>query len=104
MTLAEELKGRGAVDQGSAPVEEILAKARTVYLGIDPTADSLHIDHLVPIMLMRRLGEAGHKLIFLVGGGTGMIGDPRDSGERVLMDEKAVAKNTRSISKQLKKI
>lgn len=104
MELAAELKARGLTEQSSAPLEDILGKPRTVYLGIDPTADSLHVGHLVPILLMKRLGSAGHKLIFLVGGGTGMIGDPRETGERQLLDEKTLARNARAIKKQLKDI
>ncbi|MBU6323183.1 tyrosine--tRNA ligase [Patescibacteria group bacterium] len=104
MTFAEELVARGLAEQTSAPLETILGKPRTAYLGIDPTADSLHVGHLVPILLMKRLGEAGHKLIFLVGGGTGMIGDPREVGERTLLDEKTLAKNAQALKKQLKGI
>lgn len=102
--LAEELKARGLVEHFSAPVERILAAPRTAYLGIDPTADSLHVGHLVPILLMKRLGDTGHKLIFLVGGGTGMIGDPKEKGERPMLDAKTVAANARALKAQLKKI
>lgn len=104
MNLAEDLKARGLVEHSSASAEAILQARRTVYLGIDPTADSMHVGHLVPILLMKRLGDAGHKLIFLVGGGTGMIGDPKEKGERSLLDEKTVAQNTRAIEKQLKSV
>ncbi len=104
MTLAEELKARGLVEYSSTPVERILSAPRTAYLGIDPTADSLHVGHLVPILLMKRLGDAGHKLIFLIGGGTGQIGDPKEKGERVMLNEKTVAVNTHALKKQLKKI
>ena len=104
MNLAEELKARGLIEQSSAPIEEILSKPRVAYHGVDPTADSLHIGHLVPLLLMKRLGDAGHKLIFLVGGGTGMIGDPKEKGERAMLDEKTVAKNAHAIEKQLKRI
>ena len=55
---------------------------RTVYIGVDPTADSLHVGHLTWVLLMKRLGDAGNKLVFLVGGGTGMIGDPKERGAR----------------------
>ena len=104
MTLAEELKARGLVEHSSAEPEKILDTTRTVFLGVDPTADSLHVGHLVPVLLMKRLGDAGHKLIFLVGGATGQIGDPRDTGERAMLDEKTVAKNTRALKTQLKNI
>jgi tyrosyl-tRNA synthetase len=104
MTLAEELKTRGLVEYSSAPIEQILSAPRTVYNGFDPSSDSLQIGNLASMLLMKRLGDAGHKLIFLVGGGTGMIGDPKEKGERPMMDEKTVAKNTRAIKSQFKKI
>ncbi len=104
MILAEELKARGLVEHSSTPIERVLSAPRTAYLGIDPTADSLHVGHLVPVLLMKRLGDAGNKLIFLIGGGTGQIGDPKEKGERVMLDEKTVAANTRALKKQLKKI
>ena len=104
MTLAEELKSRGLVEHSSAPIEKILSAPRTVYVGVDPTADSLHVGHLTWMLLMKRLGDAGNELIFLVGGGTGMIGDPKEKGERVMLDEKTVATNTRALKAQLKKI
>ncbi len=104
MILAEELKARGLVEHSSTPTERVLSAPRTAYLGIDPTADSLHVGHLVPVLLMKRLGDAGNKLIFLIGGGTGQIGDPKEKGERVMLDEKTVAANTRALKKQLKKI
>lgn len=104
MTLAEELKARGLVEHSSAPIEKILSVPRTVYVGVDPTADSLHVGHLTWVLLMKRLGDAGNKLIFLVGGGTGQIGDPKETGERPMLDEKTVASNTRTLQKQLKNI
>lgn len=104
MTLAEELKARGLVENVSTDIEKILAAPRTVYVGTDPTADSLHVGHLTWVLLMKRLGDAGHKLIFLVGGGTGMIGDPKERGERPMLDEKVVTANTRALQKQLKQI
>ncbi len=104
MNLADELKARGLIEHSSAAPEKILATSRTVYVGVDPTADSLHVGHLTWVLLMKRLGDAGHKLIFLVGGGTGQIGDPKEKGERVMLDEKTVASNTRSLERQLKSI
>jgi tyrosyl-tRNA synthetase len=104
MTLAEELKGRGLIELSSAEPEQILSAPRTVYLGIDPTSDSAQIGNLAVILLMKRLALAGSKLVFLVGGATGMIGDPKEKGERVLLDEKTVAKNTSALKSQLKKI
>jgi len=104
MTLAEDLKARGFAEHSSAPLEDILSAKRGVYLGIDPTADSLHVGHLVPILLMKRLASAGHRIIFLVGGGTGMIGDPREVGERILLDKRTLEHNKRGIRQQLSKI
>ncbi len=102
MTLAEELKARGYIEHSSAPVEEILGTPRTVYLGIDPTADSIQVGNLAVVMLMKRLGLAGYSLVFLVGGGTGMIGDPKERGERAMLDEKTLYKNTKALKRQLK--
>ncbi len=104
MTLAEELKARGLVEHVSAPIETILEKPRTIYLGVDPSADSMQAGNLVVVLLMKRLADAGHKIILLVGGGTGMIGDPRDSGERVLSDVKVVEKNKKLLKAQMQRI
>ena len=104
MTLAEELKARGLIEHVSAPIETILEKKRTVYLGIDPSADSMHAGNLLVVLLLKRLADAGHKIVLLVGGGTGMIGDPRDSGERVLADTKVVEKNKKALKAQMQKI
>lgn len=103
-SIAEDLKGRGLVEHFSAPIELILSTPRTVYLGIDPTSDSIQVGNLAVVLLMKRLGDAGSKLVFLVGGGTGMIGDPKEKGERPMLDEKTVAANTRALEKQLKGI
>ena len=104
MNVAEDLKARGVGKESSVPLETILEGKRGVYLGMDPTADSLHVGHLVPLMLMKRLSDAGHRTVFLVGGGTGMIGDPRDSGERSLLDQKTLDHNKRALTIQLQKI
>ncbi len=104
MTFAEELQARGLIEHSSATPEQIFSTPRTVYIGTDPTADSLHVGHLAWVLFMKRLGTAGHKLFFLVGGGTGMIGDPKEKGERPMLDEKTVAKNTRALKTQLKTI
>lgn len=102
--LAEDLKARGYGEHASAPLETILSAKRGVYLGMDPTADSLHVGHLVPLILMKRLANAGHRAVFLVGGGTGMIGDPRESGERTLLDKKTLEKNKKALKAQLQKL
>jgi tyrosyl-tRNA synthetase len=104
MTLAEELKSRGLIELSSTEPEKILSAPRTVYLGIDPTSDSIQVGNLAVVLLMKRLGDAGNKLVFVVGGGTGMIGDPKEKGERPMLDEKTVAANTRALKSQLKKI
>jgi tyrosyl-tRNA synthetase len=104
MNLAEELTARGLVEHTSAPLETILSKPRTVYLGVDPSADSMQAGNLVVVLLMKRLADAGHKIVLLVGGGTGMIGDPRESGERTLADPKVIAKNKKAIQAQMQSI
>ncbi len=100
----EDLKARGLVEHSSADLGQILGTPRTVYIGVDPTADSLHVGHLAWVLFMKRLGASGHKLIFLVGGGTGMIGDPKEKGERPMLDEKTVYQNTKALKRQLKGI
>lgn len=104
MNLAEELKARGLIEHMSAPLETILEKKRTVYLGVDPTADSMQAGNLVVVLLMKRLSDAGHKVMLLVGGGTGMIGDPRESGERTLADVRTVEKNKKALKNQMQRI
>ena len=104
MTFFEELNKRRLIEHFSAPVEKVLSTPRTVYWGVDPSADSMHVGNLAVVLLMKRIGDAGHKLVFLVGGGTGMIGDPKEQGERPMLDAKTVKANTRALKKQLRKI
>lgn len=104
MELAKELEARGLVEHTSADLAEILSTKRTVYLGIDPSSDSMQAGNLLVVLLMKRLADAGHKIILLVGGGTGMIGDPREKGERVLADRKIVEKNKKLIRAQMQRI
>lgn len=105
MDLAQELENRGLVEHtGGGTLEEVLKESRKVYLGIDPTADSLHVGNMVSVILMKHLHEAGHEPYFLVGGGTGLIGDPKPNVERTLLDEETVAKNKESIRKQMSSI
>jgi tyrosyl-tRNA synthetase len=101
MDLVNELKERGLVQDTSADLEVILGQSRTVYIGTDPTADSLHVGHLAWILLLKRLSSAGHKIVLLVGGGTGMIGDPKEKGERVLMSEGTIDENAAALESQL---
>lgn len=105
MNLIEELKWRGMIQDITPGTEEQLQKEMTTaYIGFDPTADSLHIGSLVPILLLVHLQKAGHKPIALVGGATGMIGDPSGkSEERNLLDEEQLAINVAGIKKQLEK-
>ena len=102
--LAKELTARGLVEHHSAELETILSQKRTVYFGVDPSAESMHAGNLVGILIMKRLADAGHKIILLVGGGTGMIGDPREKGERVLQDMKVIEKNKKMIKAQMQTI
>jgi tyrosyl-tRNA synthetase len=105
MTLVEELKWRGMVHDIMPGTEELFSREMvTAYVGFDPTSDSLHIGHLVSVMLLRNLQEAGHKPIALMGGATGMIGDPSGkSEERNLLDEKTLRYNQECMKKQLGK-
>ncbi|MTV22303.1 tyrosine--tRNA ligase [Staphylococcus delphini] len=106
--LLEELSWRGLVYQQTDEegIEALLNKEEVkIYCGADPTADSLHIGHLLPYLTLRRFQEAGHRPIVLVGGGTGMIGDPSGkSEERVLQTEAQVDKNVRGIQKQMEQL
>ncbi len=103
MNYVEELKWRGMLHDVMPGTEEQLNKEMTPgYLGIDPTADSLHIGHLVGIMLLKHFQLAGHKPIALIGGATGMIGDPSGkSQERNLLTEETLRHNQECIKKQL---
>ncbi len=105
MNFVEELRWRGMIQEIMPGTEERLLKERTSgYLGIDPTADSLHIGHLVGVMMLKHLQRAGHKPIALIGGATGMIGDPSmKSAERNLLDEETLRHNQEAIKKQLAK-
>lgn len=103
MSFVEELKWRGMLQDYMPGTEEMLKEEMVIaYLGIDPTADSLHIGHLAGIMLLKHFQNAGHKPIALLGGATGMIGDPSGkSKERNLLDEKILRHNQSRIKKQL---
>ena len=105
MNFIEELTWRGMIHSMMPGTEEQLAKEMTTaYLGIDPTADSLHIGHLVGVMMLRHFQRCGHKPLALVGGATGMIGDPSGkSAERNLLDEATLRHNQACIKEQLSK-
>jgi len=105
MNFIEELEWRGMIHTVMPGTDEQLKKEMTsAYVGIDPTADSLHIGHLVSVMMLKHFQRAGHKPIALVGGATGMIGDPSGkSAERNLLDEAALRHNQDCIKAQLEK-
>jgi tyrosyl-tRNA synthetase len=105
MNFVEELKWRGMIHDIMPGTEELLKKERTSgYIGFDPTADSLHIGHMVQVMLLMHFQRAGHIPIALVGGATGMIGDPSGkSEERNLLDETSLRNNQEAIKRQLSK-
>ena len=105
MDFINELTWRGMIHSTMPGVEDQLKKGMaTAYLGIDPTADSLHIGHLVGVMMLKHFQRAGHRPIALVGGATGMIGDPSmKSQERKLIDEETLRHNQEAIKRQLAK-
>ena len=106
MTLYEELKWRGLIKDISS--EELIDKLNrgglTFYIGTDPTADSLHIGHFSSFLIARRLKEAGHHPILLVGGATGLIGDPRPTSERPMISKETLNHNYQCLKEQAEKI
>ncbi len=106
MKLFEELKWRGLIQDISSPeLEEKLNNGgMTFYIGTDPTADSLHIGHYSSFLITKRLADAGHNPIILVGGATGLIGDPRGTGERDLADKEIIARNFEGLKTQVQKL
>ena len=106
MTLFEELKWRGLIKDISSPeLEKKLNEGgMTFYIGTDPTADSLHVGHLSSFLISKRLKDAGHIPILLVGGATGMIGDPRPTTERAMISYEEVNKNFECLKKQVEEI
>ena len=106
MTVFEELKWRGLIKDISSPeLEEKLNKGGlSFYIGTDPTADSLHVGHLSSFLISKRLKEAGHHPYLLVGGATGMIGDPRPTKERAMISKEQVSKNIPGLTKQVKEL
>jgi len=105
MNFLDELRWRNMLQDHTPDVEKLLSEKNvSAYVGIDPTADSLHIGHLVSVMILKHFQLSGHKPILVVGGATGMIGDPSGkSEERNLLDEKTLRKNQEGIKKQLQK-
>lgn len=106
MTFFEELKWRGVVKDISSPEleEKLNNESLTFYLGTDPTADSLHIGHYASFVTAKRLARHGHKPIILVGGATGLIGDPRPTAEREIISKEIVAKNIEGLKKQVESL
>lgn len=104
--LSEILQSRGYVYQfSSETLEEITdGPKRTVYLGVDPTADSIHAGNLVVYMLLRRFADAGHKIILIIGGGTALAGDPKPDVERSLIDPSVVAARAEKLKAQARKL
>ncbi|MSU74800.1 tyrosine--tRNA ligase [Candidatus Kaiserbacteria bacterium] len=104
--LSEILKSRGYVYQHSSEkLGEITdGTKRTVYLGVDPTADSIHVGNLVVYMLLRRFADAGHKIILIIGGGTALVGDPKPDVERSLTDVSIVAGRAAKLKSQAEKL
>lgn len=104
-TLSEDLRRRGLIHQMTHPdllTARLDGRGMVGYIGFDPTADSLHVGHLQQICLLRRLADAGHRPIALIGGGTGMIGDPSGrSEERNLLDRDEIAANVKGVTAQL---
>ena len=106
MNIIDELEWRGLIAQ-STDLDALRALAEdgpiTAYVGFDPTGSSLHAGHLVPLVMLKRFQEAGHRPIALAGGATGMIGDPRDVGERSMLTEAEIAVNVEKIEGQLRR-
>ena len=106
MTLYEDLKWRGLIKDMTSPelIEKLNKGGLTFYIGTDPTADSMHLGHLSSFLLPKRLKDAGHNPILLVGGGTGLIGDPRPSDERDMKSKEVILKNYEGLKKQAEKL
>lgn len=104
MTLAEELQWRGFVNQTTLADINDINEPRTFYLGVDPSSDSMTIGNLAAVMLVKHLVNAGHKAVVLVGGATGMIGDPKDDAERDLKTLDEIAKNKAGIAGQYRQL
>jgi tyrosyl-tRNA synthetase len=106
MGIYEELEWRGLIKDVSDPSlrEKLNAGGMTFYIGTDPTGDSLHIGHFSSFLISKRLADAGHHPILLVGGATGLIGDPKPSAERQMITREEVEKNVEGLTKQAKEI
>ena len=105
MNITDELSWRGLINQSTDldALKEACEKPIALYCGFDPTGSSLHAGHLVPLIMLRRFQKAGHHVLALGGGATGMIGDPRDVGERSMLSDEVVRENLASIQGQISK-
>ncbi|QCB28379.1 tyrosine--tRNA ligase [Corynebacterium endometrii] len=103
--IIDELSWRGLINQSTdlEALREECQQPITLYCGFDPTGDSLHAGHLVPLIMLRRFQQFGHRPLTLAGGATGFIGDPRDVGERSMLTQEVLQHNLESIKKQLRK-
>lgn len=103
MNIIDELQWRGLINQSTdlEALKEAAQNPITLYCGFDPTGSSLHAGHLVPLIMLKRFQQFGHRPITLAGGATGMIGDPRDVGERSMLTEEQIGENMVAIKKQL---
>lgn len=106
MTLYEELQWRGLVQDISSPdlIDKLNQGGLTFYIGTDPTADSMHIGHYSSFLISKRLAKAGHHPILLVGGATGLIGDPKPTAERPMISKEEVEHNFKGLKEQAEKI
>ena len=106
MTLYEELKWRGLIQDISSPdlIDKLNNGGLTFYIGTDPTADSMHIGHYSSFLISKRLAKHGHRPILLIGGATGLIGDPKPDSERPMITYEEVAHNIEGLTKQAKEI
>ena len=106
MTLFEELQWRGLVQDISSPelIDKLNKGGLTFYIGTDPTADSMHIGHYSSFLISKRLAKAGHHPLLLVGGATGMIGDPKPDSERPMITKEEVDHNIKGLTEQAEKI
>ena len=101
--IVDELEWRGLINQSTdlEALKEATENPISLYCGFDPTGSSLHAGHLVPLIMLKRFQQFGHRPIALAGGATGMIGDPRDVGERSMLTEEQIAENMQMIKTQL---
>ena len=106
MTVYEDLVWRGLIQEISSPnlIDKLNKGGMTLYIGTDPTADSMHIGHYSSFLICTRLAKAGHRPLLLVGGATGLIGDPKPNSERPLVSKEEIEKNAKGLTKQAKKI